>query len=332
MTLKNPPNLAQVLIIGGSYTQGAANGGTPSILTLTGGAHTALAASEVIDIDLALNRTVELTGSGGTLALQRTVVIRGATYAFTSGHTITSATTLQITAAPAAGTNATITNALALSIASFGGSGSTTIAAFSTIMPGIANGVGNVITMYGIGMAAAGNVTLGNQTANLTNLLLVNLPSLTFVSTTNTRTVTSNIATLYIAGAPTAGTNVTFSASAYSVFIDAGNSRFDGRVMEGKGADVASGATITLGSDGNYFDITGTTAIDFITTTDWTAGSLASLQFDGSVTVNHNTASPPANTAAILLASAGNFSATANDVLTLRYDGVTWREAARTVI
>jgi len=103
------------------------------------------------------------------------------------------------------------------------------------------------------------------------------------------------------------------------------------RIQGDQGGDVASAGTITLGN-GNYFDITGTTAIDYITTTDWQSGSEVTLQFDASVTVNHNTGSVPANTAAILLSGAGNFAATADDTLTLVYDGTTWREKARTII
>lgn len=112
---------------------------------------------------------------------------------------------------------------------------------------------------------------------------------------------------------------------------DGGNTTFFSRLMTNKGADVASGSTITLGS-GNYFDITGTTTINHITTTGWNNGTVIILQFDASVTVTHNAATPPANTAAILLSGAANFSATANDTLMLVYDSATWHEVARTVI
>lgn len=98
-----------------------------------------------------------------------------------------------------------------------------------------------------------------------------------------------------------------------------------------KGSDVASADEITLG-DGNYFDITGTTTINHITKTNWQAGSVVHLQFDASVTVTHNAASPTGTEASILLSGAGNFSATADDTLTLVYDGTTFRELARTVI
>ena len=76
---------------------------------------------------------------------------------------------------------------------------------------------------------------------------------------------------------------------------------------------IASATTITLG-DANFFDITGTTTVSYITTTGWDPGAIVTLQFDGSVTVTHNGGSPVAGTsAAILLASASNLSATAND-------------------
>jgi len=108
-----------------------------------------------------------------------------------------------------------------------------------------------------------------------------------------------------------------------------GTAYFDGRLLESKGGDVASATDITLGVEGNYFDITGTTQIDTISATGWIAGSMVTLQFDASVTVAHSTAGTGAS---ILLSGSGNFSATVNDTLTIRYDGVTWREIARTVI
>lgn len=103
------------------------------------------------------------------------------------------------------------------------------------------------------------------------------------------------------------------------------------RFQGSKGADAASGGTLTLG-EGNLFDITGTTAIDYITTTRWQVGSEVTLQFDGSVTVNHNTGSVPGNTAAIFLAGAANFAATAGDMLKLVRHETGWREVSRTVI
>ncbi|MFQ5453734.1 MAG: hypothetical protein ACE5D6_06065 [Candidatus Zixiibacteriota bacterium] len=69
-------------------------------------------------------------------------------------------------------------------------------------------------------------------------------------------------------------TNLTVShdASGYQEFI--------------KGSDIASAAALTLGSDGNAFDVTGTTNITSIASKG--AGFYALLQFDGVLTLIHN--------------------------------------------
>jgi hypothetical protein len=114
------------------------------------------------------------------------------------------------------------------------------------------------------------------------------------------------------------------------VFVS--SAMLSGRLHTHKGADVASGDEITLGTDGNYFDITGTTTINHINNSGWQSGSVVVLQFDASVTVTHNSGSPIGSEASMLLSGAGNFSATANDTLMLVYDGTTFREVSRTVI
>ena len=103
-----------------------------------------------------------------------------------------------------------------------------------------------------------------------------------------------------------------------------------GRALAIQGTDIASANDITLG-DGNYFDITGTTIINRILGTGWTAGSQVTLQFDASVTVDHGTAAG-SNYYGFKLSGAGDMSATADDTLTLVFDGAWWREVARTVI
>lgn len=55
-----------------------------------------------------------------------------------------------------------------------------------------------------------------------------------------------------------------------------------------KGADVASATALTLGDDGNYFDITGTTAITSIATKG--VGTRVLLQFDAALTLTHSAA------------------------------------------
>ncbi len=88
-----------------------------------------------------------------------------------------------------------------------------------------------------------------------------------------------------------------------------------------KGADVASASTIT--PTGNLFHVTGTTGITAISTTNITAGTEITIIFDASLTVT--------NGASLMLAGAANFSATADDLLVLVYDGTKWREKCRSV-
>lgn len=98
-----------------SVTPAAATTGSPTLLTLTGPAHTTLTAStEAIDAYFNLSRTVQF--ATGALTTQRAVVITPPTYAFVGASTITNAVTLDVTGAPVAGTNATITNSYALRV------------------------------------------------------------------------------------------------------------------------------------------------------------------------------------------------------------------------
>lgn len=101
-----------------SYTQGAQTGGIQTGLLYTGGAHTTLSATEHHDWNINLNRTVQFTGSTG-FATQRAIRIQAPTYSFVSATgTITNASTVSISGAPSAGTNAVITNPWALNIES----------------------------------------------------------------------------------------------------------------------------------------------------------------------------------------------------------------------
>lgn len=102
------------------------------------------------------------------------------------------------------------------------------------------------------------------------------------------------------------------------------------RFETSKGANVASANDLTLGTDGNVFHITGTTTINAITTANWQAGSEIILIFDSTPTVKNNTAGG-GGTAVMLLAGAADFSATANDVLKLVYDGTSWFEVSRSI-
>lgn len=91
--------------------------GSPVLLTLTGPAHTTLAAdTEANDVLWNLSRTVQFTSGGASFSTQRAMRIQAPTYAFTSADTITQAITLGLNT-PSAGTNATLTESIGLQVA-----------------------------------------------------------------------------------------------------------------------------------------------------------------------------------------------------------------------
>jgi hypothetical protein len=94
-----------------------------------------------------------------------------------------------------------------------------------------------------------------------------------------------------------------------------------GTVSWSKGADLASASTLTLGSDGNTFDITGTNTIFAITSKP--AGTYMILRTIDSLTIQHNGAS-------LILAGNANAVTNAGDVfLFVSLGGGNWMEVAR---
>jgi hypothetical protein len=94
-------------------------------------------------------------------------------------------------------------------------------------------------------------------------------------------------------------------------------------------ASVTSANDLTLG-DANTFTVTNNTQINAITTANWQNGSVVRLIFTGTPVVKNNTAGG-AGTAPMLLAGGVDFNATANDVLTLVWNGTNWLEVSRSV-
>lgn len=92
------------------------------------------------------------------------------------------------------------------------------------------------------------------------------------------------------------------------------------RGLSGGGTAVASAAALPLPT-GRVFHVTGTTGITSITSTNFQSGVVITLIFDDSLTVTDG-----GN-----LKLAGDFTATADDTLTLAYDGTNWYETSRSV-
>lgn len=94
------------------------------------------------------------------------------------------------------------------------------------------------------------------------------------------------------------------------------------RGLLGGGANVASAATLPLPT-GRIFHVTGTTGFNAITSTNFESGAVITLIFDGILTVTGS---------ASLIIVGGTMVTSANDTLTLGYDGTAWYETSRTVL
>lgn len=143
----------------------ASTSGSPTLLTVTGPAHTTLTAStEAPDLFWNLARIVQF--STGALATQRAVRIDAPKYAFVAASTLTDASTVGVSGAPIAWSNATITNAAGLRI--YGGAVATSNTnAFGLYVDAPTGAANNYAAAF-----ASGNVGIG--TTAPTQLLDIN--------------------------------------------------------------------------------------------------------------------------------------------------------------
>lgn len=158
-----------------NLTQPISTTGSPTAFTVTGAAHTTLALStEATDVNFNLARTVQF--ATGALTTQRAMRIQAPTYGFVGASTITTASTLSISGAPVAGTNATISTAFSLySEGGLVGSVGDVVVATSTGAFGVRSGAGgsNRIQMKGgsgLEMASAYYVAWGPNSTNVNSL------------------------------------------------------------------------------------------------------------------------------------------------------------------
>lgn len=125
-----------------------------------------------------------------------------------------------------------------------------------------------------------------------------------------------------VANATTARSNLSAAKSGANSDITA-LLGITGRILMGQGAAVSSANNLVLGTDGNQFHITGTTTINLLDTTGWTAGSSLKLIFNGNLTVKNNQAASGAF-APILLVGGLDYLTAAGYCLELSYDGTNW--------
>lgn len=188
----------------------AATAGGVVTLTLTPGSHTAVVA-ESITADLGAP-TITITGA---FATQRFYRIGQPTISAASSLTVTTASTINIAGAPTIASSAVITDTAALRI----GLGTTTT---------IANAAASVYA--GLRMAAT-TVALSTTTqmTGAIGVASINVGIVT-VNQTGGAVTLDNGASLYIAGALTAGASVTITNN-YALWVDAGSSRLDGSIV-----------------------------------------------------------------------------------------------------
>ena len=86
-----------------------------------------------------------------------------------------------------------------------------------------------------------------------------------------------------------------------------------------KGADLASGGTITPGIE-QRFHLTGTTPVNFIGLTNVLDGREFAFYVTAGVTLNHNTASPPVGTAPMKLITGANTAVPIGRIVVFQYD------------
>lgn len=120
-----------------------------------------------------------------------------------------------------------------------------------------------------------------------------------------------------------------------SADVTGGGAAWTRRNKQAQGADVASVAgAITLGSDGNSFEITGTNAITLISNTSWQNGSEVTLLFTSTASLTDGTANSGTDIG-MELAGNTNFTGSAGATLTLILSEIggtqRWREKCRSV-
>lgn len=203
------------------WTAGADSSGIRTAFTLNAGANTGQTASnEVPDFNLNLARTV--TWATGALTTERFVRIQRPTVAFAGASTLTTGILVSIEGAPSAGTNATITNALALQV----GGATTQVSGANLIY-------------RAIDVPAHTLTVTGTTQVTSTMISAVGIGQLTI---TDASAVTvDKAASLYIANAPVAAGSVTLT-KAWSVYVGAGASMFNGSTVIGTAA-LATNAT-----------------------------------------------------------------------------------------
>ena len=193
--------------------------------------------------------------AGSTIGTNRSARFGQPTYAFTSASTLATGVDLDV-AAPTAGTNATITSAIALRA----GSNNTQVSASGFSYHAI-DVPAHTLTLTGT-----------TQVTNVSAASGVNIGQITLTDASGV--TVNNAASLHIVGAPVPSGSLSLT-NPWAILVDAGNVKFAGSLTLGSPLAVVSGGTggstgVTTGS---------TAAMPYIASTGTNA---ASISFPGS--------------------------------------------------
>lgn len=200
-----------------TFTPGAAGSGATSDFVFTASAPTAQTLSTEVPT-LKLDMSATMQHATGALTTQRDFYVLARTHSFVGSSTLTTASTLNISGAPIAGTNATITNAFAAQI-----SGATTQVSAAGLIVRAIDVPAHTVTVTGTTQVTS----VGIAGIGIGQITITDASALTVDSS----------ASLYIANAPVAAGSVTLTKT-YSLWIDAGLPRIDSTSANGSVATV----------------------------------------------------------------------------------------------
>lgn len=265
---------------------------------------------DLIAATLTLTGTTAVTTATGV----NFFVVRGPTITDSSAVTVTAAATCVISDRPQAGGSVTITSNYTLWIQQSVNSGGQWVRWDS--------GTGSVAAATASGLFHLRKFSSGESTGNV----IWEIDFLYGAGATFGSSIVGGVDDLALDAAPNAGSGTVHlqTATVDRVTITNAQTLVTNRHNTSKGADVASGNTMTLGTGGNIFTITGTTTINGIVTANWTAGATITLIFAAALTVTHNSGAPGGGAVAILLVAGANLTTAANMALTLVYNGTNW--------
>lgn len=229
--------------------------GVRTAFTLTGAADTARTASTE-QADFLYNGARTVTWATGALTTQRFARFVAPTIAFVGASTVTTAATVDISGAPVAGTNATITNSYALRVATgasfFGGAVALTPAAAAagarvalTVTGATDTGVTASTEQSDVYLNLGHTVTWATGALATQRFVRISAPTVAFAGAS---TLTDAV-TVDIAGAPVAGTNATIT-NAYALRVVAGATLLGGAVGVGAAAPASAALAVTSTTQG----------------------------------------------------------------------------------